>query len=73
MMGDKHPRFSVPNAARDCSGANPISGKELRLGLFDDPSLYKPQHEMWVFRHANRGDAMDPKIGEVREVRARGG
>ena len=36
-------------------------GQGITAGTLDDPSLYKPQHEIWT-SDAQQWDAMDPKL-----------
>lgn len=49
---------------RDCqktTGGATDFGQGIAAGTLDDPSLYKPQHEIWT-SDAQPWDAMDPKL-----------
>ena len=60
MMGHNVRGF-VRIAARDCLGSRSYFGQGIAAGTLDDPSLYKPQREIWT-SDAQPWDAMDPKL-----------
>src|SRR6201993_3766754 len=60
MMGDNVRGF-CPECGSRLFGGKTDFGQGIVAGTLDDPSLYKPQHEIWI-SDAPPGDSMDPKL-----------
>jgi len=60
MMGDNVRGF-CPDCGSRLFGGKSDFGQGIAAGSLDDPSLYKPQHEIWT-SDAQPWDAMDPKL-----------
>jgi hypothetical protein len=60
IMGDNIRGF-CPECGSRLFGGKTDFGQGIAAGTLDDPSLYKPQHEIWT-SDAPAWDAMDPKL-----------
>jgi hypothetical protein len=70
MMGDNIRGF-CPECGSRLFGGKSDFGQGIAAGTLDDPSLYKPQHEMWI-SDAQPWDAMDPKLPKFEKCAPRG-
>jgi hypothetical protein len=62
MIGDNVRGF-CPECGTRLFGGKSDFGQGIAAGTLDDPSLYKPQHEIWT-SDAQPWDAMDPKLSK---------
>jgi hypothetical protein len=69
MMGDNIP-VSVPMRLAVFGGKTDF-GQGIAAGTLDDPSLYKPQHEMWI-SDTQPWDAMDAELPRFEKYATRG-
>ena len=60
MMGDNVRGF-CPECGSRLFGGKTDFGQGITASSLDDPSLYKPQHEIWI-SDAPPWDHMDPKL-----------
>ena len=67
MMGDNVRGF-CPDCGSRLFGGKSDFGQGIAAGTLDDPSLYKPQREIWT-SDAQPWDAMDPNCRSSRNTR----
>jgi hypothetical protein len=70
MMGDNVRGF-CPDCGSRLFGGKSDLGQGITAGTLDDPSLYKPQQEIWT-SDAQPWDAMDPKLPKFEKYAPRG-
>jgi hypothetical protein len=69
MMGDNVRGFCAECGSRLLRGKSDF-GQGIAAGTLDDPSLYKPQHEIWT-SDAQPWDHVDPKLPKFQKYAPR--
>jgi hypothetical protein len=70
MMSDNIRGF-CPECGSRLFGSKSDFGQGIAAGPLDDPSLYKPQHEIWI-SDTQPWDAMHPKLPKFEKYAPRG-